>query len=381
MVARDSQPTRNGIAFLLLLFVVLGTFLFLYSAANQTRTMVAKDQLRLVHLADAVAFVGYLPADATNTLLLLVDAFELEWKGFSHSPSVKALIVLGLIKTPDLNLLVTEWNRGHPTPAFHALMKQLETQFDGFVEGQSLAFTLLELGLLIVLISLSAFSVFWLREEARRRARFEELQKVYRLSLAGLEADRQRIALDLHDTLAQELAGTKMLLSRLGPGDNKAPLLEGLERAQNQVRGLARGLRPPALDLVGFRQAVVDLLDEFGQRTSLTVRTELDSNLGSGLAAGSDIHVYRIVQEALQNVWKHSRAKTVRVSGSQTSVRLVVQVTDDGVGVLPGSDSEASLGMSGMRERAALLGGSFDWKSSSDGVVVTLEVPLESPDR
>jgi signal transduction histidine kinase len=126
---------------------------------------------------------------------------------------------------------------------------------------------------------------------------------------------------------------------------------------------------------------VVDLLDEFGQRTSLTVRTELDSNLGSGLAAGSDIHVYRIVQEALQNVWKHSRAKTVRVSGSQTSVRLVVQVTDDGVGVLPGSDSEASLGMSGMRERAALLGGSFDWKSSSDGVVVTLEVPLESPDR
>ena len=58
MVARDSQPTRNGIAFLLLLFVVLGTFLFLYSAANQTRTLVAKDQLRLVHLADTVAFVG-----------------------------------------------------------------------------------------------------------------------------------------------------------------------------------------------------------------------------------------------------------------------------------------------------------------------------------
>jgi two-component system, NarL family, sensor histidine kinase UhpB len=198
--------------------------------------------------------------------------------------------------------------------------------------------------------------------------------------LEAQEAERLRIARELHDQVGQELTAVLLLLSRFGaqvPPELQPDVceLQGAVRASlEEVRQIAVQLRPEALDDLGLVSALTVLCRRFGERTGLDVRQRIEQRLPA-LTPESELVVYRVAQEALTNVARHSGADRVELKLGARDGRLVLSVRDHGRGLAdvqrPGG------GIRGMRERAALVGGRLAVTSDVDGAgcEVRLEVP------
>jgi len=217
----------------------------------------------------------------------------------------------------------------------------------------------------------------------------ERLRQVAATALNAAEEERKRIARELHDETAQLLAA---LLIRIrvvrNAGDPQAvnALLEDMRGeiggALEGVRRFARGLRPPALDELGLIPAIESHV------RSIRAITEIDLSLlaegdGGELPLEAELAVYRIVQEALSNVVRHSGATRAAVRVVREPDRLVVTVEDDGHGfdVAAVRAAGRGLGLFGMGERAAYLGGRVDVQSTpGTGTRVRAEIPLGDPD-
>jgi len=203
------------------------------------------------------------------------------------------------------------------------------------------------------------------------------------------EAERMRIARELHDELAQWLTALKMDVSWLSgrlPREEQA-LIDKAERMKQlvdtmvgSVRRIASDLRPAMLDDLGLTPAVEHLVHEFSHRTGIVVSLDLDA----GAHEFKDplvTAVYRMIQEALTNVARHARATEVRVSVNAAGDRLRVAVEDDGVGIEADAlNKERSYGLRGITERARTLGGIAGIRRGvRSGTVVEIEVPLFDP--
>ena len=186
-----------------------------------------------------------------------------------------------------------------------------------------------------------------------------ERQDSARRALAAAEAERVRVARELHDQVGQTLTGVVLALEeihRRAPADLGEDLTEVQEAARagvEQVREIARGLRPGALEELGLRSALTTLANSF---TGLRVRHSLPPDLPV-LSPDQDLAVYRVAQESLTNVARHARAGLAQVALEQEDGAVVLRVSDDGVGI-PALHAEATDGgVGGMRERALLAGG------------------------
>ena len=197
------------------------------------------------------------------------------------------------------------------------------------------------------------------------------------------ELERARLARELHDETGQALTsillGLKTLEDRFGTDDSRAAVSELRDLVVStlqDVRRLAVELRPAALDDFGLVPAIERLRDTVEEQSVLSV--DVQSSIGDErLSPATETALYRIVQEALTNVLKHASAArvTVRLSRDQDSVVLVVQ--DDGEGFEPGRVRGGGLGLVGMRERVALLGGRLVVESSEGaGTMLKIEVPI-----
>jgi two-component system sensor histidine kinase UhpB len=179
-------------------------------------------------------------------------------------------------------------------------------------------------------------------------------------ALAAQEAERQRIARELHDEIGQTLTGLVLrseTIARRAPPDIRDELedmREAARRGAEDVRTIARRLRPEVLDELGLRSALVALSASVVEQSGLDVERSLDGD--HDLSAEQELVVYRVAQEGLTNVVRHAGACRVELllRGDADGVSLIVR--DDGVG-LP-ADAEADpTGIRGMRERALLIGG------------------------
>jgi two-component system sensor histidine kinase UhpB len=198
------------------------------------------------------------------------------------------------------------------------------------------------------------------------------------------EAERARLARDLHDEANQALTG---VLLRLEATMHRAPaaLRDELRETQavaTQAMGellrLARELRPAALDDLGLDAALRTKLDEFSRRCG--VRSELELAPGSldALDPDEQLVVYRVVQEGLSNAARHAGASAVSVRLARDGAATVVRIADDGMGFDPARPA-AGLGLAGMRERAALAGGSLAIDSApGHGTTVELRLAEEA---
>lgn len=202
------------------------------------------------------------------------------------------------------------------------------------------------------------------------------------------EAERTRISREIHDELGQKLTSIKMdigwVTGQLVPGvglANVDPLTKRLHEAQqlvdctiDAVRRLALELRPTALDHLGLGDAIRDEARRFGQRTGITLQMRLaqeDTQLSSEAATAC----FRIFQELLTNVARHARAKSVSVELSRRRGEVQLEVHDDGIG-MP-ADTAGSLGLLGMRERAAFFGGSVTFDlTGARGTRAVVRMPL-----
>jgi signal transduction histidine kinase len=143
----------------------------------------------------------------------------------------------------------------------------------------------------------------------------------------------------------------------------------------HDVRRLAVELRPKALDDFGLTPALERLRDTFSQQTGM--RVELESRIGERLPADVETALYRIVQEALTNIVKHAQASTISIVLARQAGAVTALIEDDGRGFTRGDSSGDGLGLLGMGERLALLGGKLKIESSPGaGTTIVAEVPL-----
>ena len=208
------------------------------------------------------------------------------------------------------------------------------------------------------------------------------------------EEERRRLARELHDGLGQTLTALANQLQRihddahamsnLGLGHRLGDALDITRGALHDTRELSRLLRPTLLDDLGLEAALKWLARTLGERTGLAI--EVHSNLGEQrLMPDIETLVFRICQEALTNVIKHSGAKQAQVLLTQAAGLLRLRVHDDGAGfdladLNSPEKSAMSAGVRGMRDRAELFGGNIVLNSApGEGTSVQLQLPVEMP--
>ena len=197
------------------------------------------------------------------------------------------------------------------------------------------------------------------------------------------ELERKRLARELHDETGQALTSMLLGLHAIEEAKDPAEAREATARLRAQVvealhdvRRLAVELRPKALDDFGLVPALERLTQTFTEQTAIPV--ELEAVLGDArLPAPTETALYRIVQEALTNVIKHSRASQVSVLLTRKRDTVAAVIEDDGVGFSPDEVQDGALGLIGMRERIALLDGRLTVESSpTGGTSIVAEVPV-----
>ena len=199
--------------------------------------------------------------------------------------------------------------------------------------------------------------------------------------LAIQEEERKNLSRELHDGIGQTITALKMELARVTPADGADR--ERLDRARRlaeevlrTIRNISLLLRPTALDDLGLDAALRWHVDDFSRRTS--IYCELDCSIPNEklLPEALKTCVYRVVQEALNNCEKHAAPTRVSITIKYDTENLNVRIRDDGAGFHVGS-AALSLGILGMRERAAMLGGSVQIESTTGaGTTVALSLPL-----
>jgi two-component system sensor histidine kinase UhpB len=190
-------------------------------------------------------------------------------------------------------------------------------------------------------------------------------------SLAAQEDERRRVARELHDEVGQALTAAMLRLDRADLDEAR----EGLRAALEDVRDIARRLRPEALDDLGLSNAVRALVASVARDARLDVTPDIDPDLPS-LTAEQELVVYRVAQEALTNAIRHADANVLRLSLTCERDALELRIEDDGRGFDAGQASTAA-GIRGMRERALLIRASLHVESApGQGTVVTLRTPL-----
>jgi two-component system sensor histidine kinase UhpB len=208
-----------------------------------------------------------------------------------------------------------------------------------------------------------------------------ERRRSGRLVLRAQEEERRRLARDLHDEVNQALTAILLRLEALGQaappelGDEVGELKRLVNRAMEELLQLARQLRPSALDDHGLFSAIMSHARRFSADTG--IKTDVTTHGEHAmLEMDQEIAVYRIAQEALNNVAQHAGAQRVEIDlAAERGGGVQLRVRDDGRGFDP-SDKNGGLGLGGMAERARLVGGRLDIQSlPGDGTELTLMVP------
>jgi two-component system sensor histidine kinase DegS len=220
----------------------------------------------------------------------------------------------------------------------------------------------------------------------------DETVEVAQRVLGSLEAERERLYRDVHDGPAQVLANAIFEVEYLeriadrAPAEVRQTLKTELSNLKGQFRGsldsvraMIYDLRPPELSELGLAEAMRNYASEWEARCGIKVTGQLDLE-DTGFSPMAELAVYRVMQEALQNVHKHAHASAVGLAWQRGNDSWVLHVTDDGMGfdLVKAARHKKSVGLLSMRERAELIGGSLQIQSTpGKGTAVTLLLPIE----
>lgn len=229
-----------------------------------------------------------------------------------------------------------------------------------------------------------------LREQVAERNRAEANLRELSGRLLRLRDDEQRrLARELHDSVGQMLAAISMNISVVVADPSLSPAArravkensELIGQISSEIRTISHLLHPPLLDEVGLASGVRWYLEQFAERSNMKVDLELAEDFGR-LPSELETALFRIVQEALTNVHRHSESPTASVRVIRSADGITLEVSDQGKGISNDKIWEiemggaSGVGLSGMRERVRQLGGKFEVRSPGKGTVLSAKLPL-----
>jgi signal transduction histidine kinase len=226
--------------------------------------------------------------------------------------------------------------------------------------------------------------------EQKLRNSEESLRALSNNLLRTQDEERRRLGRELHDSVGQYLVAMKMSLNLLkfDVGSNVASAhrqvgecVQLVEDAMKEVRTISYLLYPPMLEEMGLRTAIEWFLQGFEERSKIKVTLEIPSSLGR-LPRDIELCVFRVLQEGLTNVHRHSGSRTAHIHLSSTGDTVRVEIRDEGKGLYPDALREAQdtvgilgVGLRGMHERVCQLGGKLQLRSTDKGTTVTATLP------
>jgi len=225
------------------------------------------------------------------------------------------------------------------------------------------------------------------RDLTERKRSEEQLLELSRRLFKAQEDERSRIGRELHDSVGQYLIAVKMALDILdmqGLRDESQARAQikdcstNLEQAIQEVRTISYLLYPPMLEETGLPMAIRWHLNGFSKRSDIKATHDINPDI-TRLPRDAELALFRVFQESLTNVHRHSQSKTVHIRLTTEDGRVVLEVKDQGKGMpsrrLP-SDSNLGVGIRGMHERVKQLNGKLEITSSSEGTTVRASVPI-----
>ena len=230
-----------------------------------------------------------------------------------------------------------------------------------------------------------------LANEVEQRIATEERVKALLERLVNVqEEERRRLALNLHDHLGQQLTALRLTLSTLRDAGDAAERTRQFDLVEQIVSQLDRDvdflaweLRPAALDDVGLEAALAEFVRQWSSANGVVAELHESAKGGPRLSPDIESHLYRIVQEALNNVSKHAQASRVSVILERRVDETRVIIEDDGSGFELADEltriKRGSMGLTGIRERVALIGGDFELESApGKGTTLFVRIPLHA---
>jgi signal transduction histidine kinase len=227
----------------------------------------------------------------------------------------------------------------------------------------------------------------------RKTKQLETLnQQLRRLSsslIAAQDEERRRIARDLHDGLGQELSGAKMMVDCLRAQNQSEEWKDRaareastlIDQAIQQVRSMSHLLHPPMLDEVGLQSSLQWYVDGLAKRSGLETSLEVEPKDFPRLGPDLETTIFRIVQEALTNVYRHAEAKKTRIGLSIKQNQIVISVSDDGKGipdaVVDFEGDKIGIGIAGMKQRVKEFSGELRLKKLKPGTLIEVNIPYK----
>jgi signal transduction histidine kinase len=343
---------------------------------------------------------AYLPLGLiAGTLLPLVDRllFIRLWIEQNQLPVSEQMLsgagwrVLALMLIP---LVFTAWQYDFPRVLLFAICvlvtdfallfgffgfhSELRVQIVGMVVGQSLIF---------IVVGYMISRLMYAQREQRRivdEANQQLTHYAATIEQLATSRERNRLARELHDTLAHSLSGLAVQLDAVdtawdvAPDDARNLLIKAIAQTRSgltETRRALQALRASPLEDLGLALALKTLAQGYAQRAAWQLALELTEELDS-LPPDLEQVVYRIASEALTNILKHAAATGVKLTLQWQGNDLLLHITDDGIGFVPVGSVTDRFGLTGMRERAATVGGTLTVESKvQEGTAVTLLVP------
>jgi signal transduction histidine kinase len=227
--------------------------------------------------------------------------------------------------------------------------------------------------------------------EMTLQARATQLQQLSVRLMHLQDDERRHLARELHDSAGQYLAAIQMNLSSLhkspavaGPEKAKvADTMDLAERCSTEIRTLSYLLHPPLLDELGLSSALSIYVEGFAKRSQISVHLEISEDIGR-LPGEAEMVVFRVVQQSLANIHKHSGSSRADIALKLDGHVVVLKVCDHGHGIptamleaISTSGLHAGVGLTGMRERVIDMGGSFSLDSSTKGTTINVRLPFK----
>jgi signal transduction histidine kinase len=217
----------------------------------------------------------------------------------------------------------------------------------------------------------------------------QALQNAQRRLIAESENERKHLAREIHDQIIQDLLSTNYQLEELGTQHSTSEKLqndlflvrENIRSMIDELRNICGTLRPPTIDSLGLNAAIQSFAQEWSKRSGVKINLDLDSEIGR-LSEAIELSIYRIVQEGLNNIHKHSSADHAHIALKRISPRaLMISIEDNGEGMdedvpITKFTKEGHYGLMGIDERVALLGGRLRIQNKNEGgLLIQAEIP------